>query len=327
MEIPQGLGYHSDKQKVCKLEKSLYGLKQSPRAWFDGFAKAIVKNGEEIGNLKKLLASEFETKDLDTLRYFLGMKVARSEVGLVINQRKYILDLLFESRMKGCKPAETPMEFNLKLKKDVLGSLVNKGLYQRLVGKLIYLSLTRPDISFLVSIVSQYLSDPRGEHLEAVNRILKYLKMTPGHGLIFKKTNDRSVKVFIDASWAGELTDKRSTNDVEAEYRAIALGMWEGIWLEKLLVELGFSDSKKFELYSDSQSATSIVRNLVHHDMTKHVEIDRQFISEKVSSGLVELNFVYSKDQLADILTKALSRVTFDEFTCKLGLCNIYSPA
>ncbi|KAE8705298.1 Mitogen-activated protein kinase kinase kinase YODA [Hibiscus syriacus] len=219
----------------------------SPRAWFDRFAKAMTQNGfkqsqadhtlfrkitpsgkitllivyvddmiiadsdiEEIEKLKMNLAKEFETKDLGSMRYFLGMEVARSEEGLVINQRKYVLDLLAETGMLDCKPVETPMEPGLKFCKDQTGNPINKETYQRLVGKLIYLSLTRPDIAYSVSIVSQHMSDPREEHLEAVNRILRFLKFTPGAELIFRKNQDRTVKVYTDASWGGELTDKRA---------------------------------------------------------------------------------------------------------------------
>ncbi|XP_039060658.1 uncharacterized mitochondrial protein AtMg00810-like [Hibiscus syriacus] len=163
----------------------------------------------EIKKLKTLLAKEFETKDLGTLRYFLGMEVARSREGIVINQRKYILYLHSETGMTNCKPSETPIEVNLKLSK--YGNLVNKEHYQRLVRKLIYLSLTRPDIAFYVSIVSQYMNDPREEHLATVNRILRYLKMTPENRLVFRKHEDITVKIFSDSSWAGELTDRRST--------------------------------------------------------------------------------------------------------------------
>ncbi|GMI86678.1 cysteine-rich RLK (RECEPTOR-like protein kinase) 8 [Hibiscus trionum] len=293
MQIPPGLEGKTTRNTVCKLNKSLYGLKQSPRAWFERFAKAMVKNGfkqsqadhtlfrkvattgkmtllivyvddiiitgdnsREIENLKVVLAREFETKELGSLRYFLGMEVGRSSEGLVINQRKYILDLLTETGMLGCKPAETPMDPGLKFNKEEAGNPVDKKPYQRLVGKLIYLSLTRPDIAYSVSVISQHMSDPREEHLEAVNRILRYLKFTPGAGLIFMKNSDRTVKVYTDSSWAGELTDRRSVSgycayvwgnlvtwrskkqavvsrsSAEAEFRALALGICEGMWIK-----------------------------------------------------------------------------------------------
>ena len=146
--------------------------------------------------MKKSLAQSFEIKDLGILKYF----VARSKKGIVLSQRKYILDLLKEMGMLGCKPIETPVDANIKLgtRSGVKG--VNKEGYQRLVGKLIYLSHTRPDISFAVSMVSQFMHSPNEDHLQAVFRILKYVKATPGKGLLFSKQDGPlDVKAFTDA--------------------------------------------------------------------------------------------------------------------------------
>ena len=185
MEVPPGLESYSKTSKVCRLKKSLYGLKQSPRAWFERFTRAVKQYGylqcqadhtlfvkhsprgkitilivyvddiiltgdydEEIQRLKKVLAKEFEIKDLGSLKYFLGMEIARSKQGIVVSQRKYILDLLRETKMLECKPAETPMDYTVKLGMIENGAPVDKGRYQRLVGKLIYLSHTRPNIGF-----------------------------------------------------------------------------------------------------------------------------------------------------------------------------------
>ena len=387
MQIPPGLEDGLNNNMVCKLKKALYGLKQSPRAWFDRFAKAVSKSGyhqcqadhtlfvkfsvtgkiailivyvddiiltgddsEEILKLKKMLATEFEIKDLGNLRYFLGMEVARSKEGIVISQRKYILDLLKETGMLGCKPAVTPMESIRIPNRGEEIVPVDKGRYQRLVGKLIYLSHTRPDIAYSVSVVSQHMNNPSEDHLEAANRILRYLKMTPGHGLIFKKSTNRKVEIYTDASWAGELTDRRSVtgycsyvwgnlvtwrskkqavvsrSSAESEYRALALGICEGMWIQRLLRELKV-EGGAVKMLSDSQAAISIAKNPVHHDRTKHIEIDRHFISEKVNNGIVELNYVPSRLQIADILTKALPRDNFEELKSKLGLYNIYIPA
>ena len=191
MIIPLGIENRSNRNLVRKLKKSLYGLKQSPCAWFDRFASTLTSNGylhcqayhtlfakggsrgkmailivyvddiiltgddsEEILKLKKLLATEFEIKDLGTLKYFLGMEVARSKEGIVISQRKYILDLLNEIGFLGCKLADTHMDSTKRLNRSEESTLVDKGRNQRLVGKLIYLSHTRPGIAYSVSVVS-----------------------------------------------------------------------------------------------------------------------------------------------------------------------------
>ncbi|RVX15740.1 Retrovirus-related Pol polyprotein from transposon RE1 [Vitis vinifera] len=360
MEIPPGFEESMAKNQVCKLQKSLYGLKQSPRAWFDRFTKAVLKLGYkqgqadhtlfvkkshagklailivyvddiilsgndmgELQNLKKYLSEEFEVKDLGNLKYFLGMEVARSRKGIVVSQRKYILDLLKETGMLGCKPIDTPIDSQKNL----------------------------PDIGFAVSAVSQFMHSPTEEHMEAVYRILRYLKMTPGKGLFFRKTENRDTEVYSDADWAGNIIDRRSTSgyysfvwgnlvtwrskkqsvvarsSAEAEYRALAQGICEGIWIKRVLSELGQTSSSPILMMCDNQAAISIAKNPVHHDRTKHVEIDRHFITEKVTSETVKLNYVPTKHQTADILTKALPRPNFEDLTCKLGLYDIYSPA
>ncbi|XP_022864187.1 uncharacterized protein LOC111384166 [Olea europaea var. sylvestris] len=163
----------------------------------------------ELERLKKNLPTEFEIKDLGQMRYFLGMELARSKKGISVSQRKYVLDLLTETCMLGCKSSDTPIDQGRK--GEDTGKSVEKDRYQRLVGKLIYLSHTRPDIAFAVSVVSQYLHSPKEAYLEAVYRILRYLKGTPGNGLFFKKNERKEVEVFTDADWAGSLEDRRST--------------------------------------------------------------------------------------------------------------------
>ncbi|CAN0910966.1 Retrovirus-related Pol polyprotein from transposon TNT 1-94 [Linum grandiflorum] len=385
MEIPEGVKNSGNRNSVCKLVKSLYGLKQSPRAWFEKFSKTVVASGyqqcqtddtmfvrhgsgskivilivyvddiiitgndtEEIRRLKCKLSTEFELKDLGEMKYFLGMEVARSSKGIAISQRKYVLDLLAETGLIGCKPADTPMQTNLQFSKEGVKP-TDRGRYQQLVGKLIYLSHTRPDIAFAVSIVSQFMNEPTEEHLDAVIHILRYLKKTPGLGLMFRKTVNRTVELYTDASWASLITSRKSTtgycsyvwgnlvtwrskkqsvvarSSAEAEYRALALGIQEAMWIQRVLKELNLPGQGKALMFCDSQAALSIVKNPVHHDRTKHVEIDRHFITEKVETGVVDISYVPSKQQTADILTKALSRDLLEHFKSKLGLLNIYT--
>ncbi|XP_073220339.1 secreted RxLR effector protein 161-like [Cicer arietinum] len=216
------------------------------------------------------------------------MEVARSKKGIVVSQRKYILDLLEETGMSGSRPADTPMELNAKLWEK--GSVpVEIGRYQRLVGKLIYLAHTRPDIAFSVSVVSQFMHSPYEEHLEAVYRILRYLKSNPGKGLCFKKTNDREVSIFTDVDWAGSIIERKSTtgycayvwgnlvtwrskkqgvvarSSAEAEFRAMAQGICELLWIRKLLDELKMKVDSPLKLFSDSKAAISIAHNPLTH--------------------------------------------------------------
>ena len=268
-----------------------------------------------------------------------------------MNQRKYILDLLKETGLLGCKAAETPMEPNIKLQPAKPEDLVDKGRYQRLVGRLIYLSHTRPDIAFAVSMVSQFMHSPGPEHLEAVNRILRYLKGSPGRGLLYKACGHLQVEAYTDADWAGSVMDRRSTSgyctfvggnlvswrskkqnvvarsSAEAEFRAVAHGICEALWVEKLLKELKVYNSPPIKLYCDNKSAISIAHNPVLHDRTKHVEVDKHFIREKIERGQICISYVPTTEQPADILTKGLPKKLFDDITSKLSMEDIFKPA
>ena len=200
-------------------------------------------------------------------------------------------------------------------------------------------------------MVSQFMNNPTKEHMNEVFRILRYLKMTPGKGLYFKRTTKRDIEIFTDADWAGSIIDRRSTSgyctyvwgnlvtwrskkqsvvarsSAEAEFRAMAHGMCEGIWLKRVLEELKIPIEGSMKMLCDNQAAINIAKNPVHHDRTKHVEIDRHFIKEKLEEGTVVLIYMPTSLQTADILTKALPRTNFEDLSSKLGMFNIYNPA
>ncbi|GAA0153218.1 transmembrane signal receptor [Lithospermum erythrorhizon] len=252
--------------------------------------------------------------------------------------------------MLGCKPNTTPVEFG---NKDQMfkGESVDKTMYQQLVGKLIYLSHTRPDIAFAVSLVSQYMHNPCRGHLDAVYRILRYLKQSPENGLFFKKTEDRTIKVFTDTDWAGSIDDRKSTSGYctviwgnlvrwrskkqnvvarssgEVKFRSMAHEVCEVVWIKRLYEELDMKYDGPIQLYCDNQSAISIAHNPVQHDRTKHVEVDRHFIKEKIENKIIKIEYVHTGQQLADILTKGLSELSFNVLLGKLGLIDIYRPA
>ncbi|XP_022870815.1 uncharacterized protein LOC111390064 [Olea europaea var. sylvestris] len=149
--------------------------------------------------LKKCLATKFEEKDLGQMRYFLGMEIAKSKKGISLSQQKYILDLLIKISMLGCKPSDTPIEAG-KIKKNTENS-VGIDRYQRLVGKLIYLSHTSSDITFTISLVSQHIHSPKETHLEAVYNILRYLKGKARKGLLFERNTKKGIEVLTDSDW------------------------------------------------------------------------------------------------------------------------------
>ncbi|XP_043702432.1 uncharacterized mitochondrial protein AtMg00810-like [Telopea speciosissima] len=175
----------------------------------------IVVTGNDIGEiswLKNFLGKEFQVKDLGQLCYFLGIEVVRSSNGVYLSQRKYVLDLLSETGMLGCKTADSPIEVKSHLVSQK-SDPVDKSSYQRLVGRLIYLSHTHPDIAYSVSWVNQYMHDPYSSHMDVVLCILQYLKSAPGRGILFAPHDHLRIKAYTDADWAGSPDDRRSTSD------------------------------------------------------------------------------------------------------------------
>ncbi|RVW92497.1 Retrovirus-related Pol polyprotein from transposon RE1 [Vitis vinifera] len=388
MEQPPGFVAQGESGLVCRLRRSLYGFKQSPRAWFGRFSSVVQEFGmlrstadhsvfyhhnslgqciylvvyvddivitgsdqDGIQKLKQHLFTHFQTKDLGKLKYFLGIEIAQSNFGVVLSQRKYALDILEETDMLDCKPIDTPMDPNVKLVPGQGEPLRDPGRYRRLVGKLNYLTITRPDISFPVSVVSQFLQSPCDSHWDAIIRILRYIKSTPGQGVLYENRGHTQVVGYTDADWVGSPTDRRSTSgycvfiggnliswkskkqdvvarsSAEAEYRAMALATCKLIWLRHLLQELRFGKDEQMKLICDNQAALHIASNPVFHERTKHIEVDCHFIREKIASGCVATSFVNSNDQLADIFTKSLRGPRIKYICNKLGAYDIYAPA
>lgn len=301
---------------------------------------------EEIHILKQQLSHEFEMNDLGQQKYFLGVEVLRSKKRIFISQRKCILDLLATAGMIDCKLAETPIVTNHGLQMIEGEKLADRGQYQRLVGTLIYLSHTRPDTACVVGVVSRFMHQLQIHHMTAVTRILRCLKGTSNRGIIFRKNDHLDLLSYIDADQAGDRDSRRQKiyhwvlhftwwnlvtwkskkqkvvplSSAEAEFRGIAKGITEIIWLQKLLKELQLPQKKTCKLFCDNKATINISENPVQHDRTKHVEIRRHLIKEKLEKKIISPPFVRSKDQLADMLTKVVTSETFEQTLCKFGI-------
>ena len=169
-------------------------------------------DAEEISKLQELLSTEFEMNNLGELKYFLGIEVARSKNGMFLSQHKYVLDLLTEVRLLECKPVDTLIVQNHRLGEYSDQVSADKVRYQRLVGKLIYLSHTRLDIAYAVNVVSQFMHNPSEDHMGVVIRILRYLKSSPGKGLMFSENVHLNIEGYTNADWAGNILDRNSTS-------------------------------------------------------------------------------------------------------------------
>lgn len=251
MELPPELAtqgeYASTTGLVCKLNKSLYGLRQASRQWYLKFSSVLMKFGLQqssadhsfflkhdgdkflgviiyvdamllasndsglVENFKDYLGKYFKYKDLGAPKYFLGLEIARSKKGIYLYQRKYALDLLQDTGMLGCKPQRTPMVTNYKPQQEEKNSeLCDQKEFRRLIGRLLYLCITRPDLTFAVHKLSQYVSKPYTYHMAAAQRVLRYIKGTVGKGLLFSSTSNLELSVFSDADWASCADSRRS---------------------------------------------------------------------------------------------------------------------
>ncbi|PNX92270.1 retrovirus-related Pol polyprotein from transposon TNT 1-94 [Trifolium pratense] len=384
MSLPPGYGRKGE-TRVCKLHKSLYGLKQASRQWFIKLSKVLIladytqsksdhslfvrhrdtsftalliyvddiilagNNLQEIERIKAHLMEQFKLKDLGNLKYFLGIEVSRSKQGITLSQRKYALEILEDMGYLAVKPANSPMEQNLSLNKTDGDCIDEPSSYRRLVGRLIYLTITRPDLVYAVHILSQFMDKPRIPHLEAAQRVLRYIKKTPGQGILFPSTSTLQLNAFCDADWARCQDTRRSTSgycvfignsliswktkkqvtvsrsSAEAEYRSMASVCCEVTWLLSVLHDLGIEHQQPVKLFCDNQAALHIASNPVFHERTKHIEIDCHLVREKVQAGVVKTYHISTSEQPADVFTKALSVPQFSNLINKLGMINIYS--
>lgn len=385
MQLPPGFSCE-DSKKVCKLQKSLYGLRQAPRNWFAKLAAALKDYGfqqsradyslftyhsggvilsvlvyvddliiagsdeDVIERFKRYLSTCFYMKDLGSLKYFLGLEVARGPQGIFLCQRKYALDIISETGLLEAKPASSPLEQNHRLALVNGAILTDPEQYRRLVGRLIYLTISRPELSYSVHVLAQFMQCPRQEHWEAATRVVRYLKSNPGQGIFLRSDSDLKLYAYCDSDWASCPLTRRSLtgyfvflgrspiswktkkqatvsrSSAEAEYRSMATTISELKWLKALLIDLQVPHLQPMRLFCDSQAAIHIAANPVFHERTKHIEVDCHYIRDEIQHGDVVTMHVRTYNQLADILTKALGKQQFDFLLGKLGIRNPHAP-
>jgi hypothetical protein len=380
VEQPKGFVDPNYPDHVYRLKKALYGLKQAPRAWYERLTKFLVQQGYRKGETDKTLfvreekgkfmiaqiyvddivfggmsdpmvkmfvnqmQSEFEMSLVGELTYFLGLQVKQMEDTIFISQSKYAKNIVNKFGMENANHKRTPAATHLKLSKDEHGVSVDQSLYRSMIGSLLYLTASRPDISFAVGVCARYQAEPKMSHLNQVKRILKYVSGTSDYGILYSHGEDTRLLGYCDADWAGSADDRKSTSGgcfflgnnliswfskkqncvslstAEAEYIAAGSSCSQLLWMKQMLGEYNVQQDV-LTLYCDNLSAINISKNPIQHSRTKHIDIRHHFIRDLVEDNIVTLEHVATENQLADIFTKALDANRFEALRGKLGIC------
>eukprot|EP00253_Pinus_taeda_P018881 PITA_18881 len=343
--IEQPLGYEKKGQecKVCRLKKALYGLKQAPRAWYSRIDSYLLENefakcndDNLIENFKTIMKEEFEMTDMGLLRYFLGIEVDQNENGIFISQTKYVNEVLGRFNMQECKAAITPTVMGLKLSIEDSSKDFDPSLYKSIVGSLMYLTTTRPDIMFAVSLISRFMERPKETHWQATKRILRYVKGTKRFGILYTSSESSDLVGYTDSDWAGSVDDQKSTfgyvfhmgsgaiswdskkqpivalSTAEAEYVAATAAVCQAVRMRRTLRSLGQGQAKGIVSFCDNSSAIALSKNYVFHKRTKHIDTRFHYIRELVNKREIILQHCSTQEQVADILTKPLDQKSFE---------------
>eukprot|EP00253_Pinus_taeda_P035244 PITA_35244 len=347
VEQPLGFEVQDRDTYVCRLKKALYGLKQAPRAWYERMDSYLMKLGFTRSNVDpnlyfkvvegkplilvlyvddffltgddplihqctRELAAEFEMKDLGLMHYFLGLEVWQRPGEIFLSQGKYIVKLLERFGMVDCKSVSTPMELNFKkLSGSAAGPiLANPTEYRQLIGALMFLVNTRPDICFAVNTLSQQMVELHHFHWVGAKNLLRYLRGTINHGLRYT-AGSVMLRGYTDADWAGSVVDRKRSGC------CFNLGFASISWMSRKQKSVALSTAEAEYLLL---SGIRMTENPVFHDRSKHIDIRYHFIRDMVQRGAVRLDHIRTDEQVADILTKPLGKVKFLTFRESLGV-------
>lgn len=378
VEQPEGFEVKSKtgEHLVCKLNKSLYGLKQSGRNWNlllhdyleeNGFVQndadhCVYNRGSESGkvillvwvddliiaasdntllrDVKEVLKKRFKMKDMGPLKHFLGIDFSQGEGEIKMTQKRHIEKVLTKLGMSDCKPRFTPGE--QKLSFDSEGEIIDPTGYREMVGSLIYImTCTRPDLSWIVSKLSQHLAEPKQQHWSAAKHLLRYLKGTRDQELHYHKS-EKGLKLegYSDADWASDKDDRRSTtgycfsltengpviswksrkqstvalSTCEAEYMALAAATQESMYLVQLLRGVDSREHVPVKIYEDNQGAIALSKNPVCTQRSKHIDIKFHFVRSAHTEGKISIEYCPTENMIADVLTKSVTKVKFESF-------------
>eukprot|EP00253_Pinus_taeda_P010139 PITA_10139 len=296
-----------------------------------------------------VMQKEFEMSLLGELTYFLGLQIQQNEGDIFLSQTKYLKQILKKYGMEDSKPVCNPMVTGCSLTAIDESTAVHQPTYRSMIGSLLYLTGTRPDIMHAVGIVGRFHANPKETHLQAIKRIFKYLQGTKNYGLWYPRDTDLTLHAYTDADWAGSVDDRKSTSGgaffmgsrvvswfskkqslialstAEAEYVVVASCYTQLLWMMQTLQDFQITCTTPISILCDNTSAINISKNPFMHSKTKHIPIKYQFLREQVLEQKVKLEYVPSKEQVVDILTKPLPRETFEYLRHNLGVVDASS--
>ncbi|GJX68066.1 retrovirus-related pol polyprotein from transposon TNT 1-94 [Tanacetum coccineum] len=379
MAQPSGFIDFEKPDHVYKLKKALYGLKQAPKAWYDRLKAFLIKHEYKMGMVDntlftkkkssnliivqiyvddiifgstcqdmcdesaKIMHDEFEMSMMGELNFFLGLQIKQMEDGIFFNQSKYIKEMLKKFGLEDSKPMKTPMSSDTKLTKDEECKSVDSTKYRGMIGSLLYLTKSRPDIMFSVCLCAIFQDAPKTSYLKAVKRIFQYIKGTTHLGLWYHKGTDIETVVYADSDHARDYVDRKSTSGIctfvgcfltswfskkqtnlaisttEAEYVSAKKACQQAIWMKQALIDYDVR-LDDVPIMCDNKGAIDLSKNPVQHSRTKHIEISLYFLHDNVQKGHVSIEKVTSVDNIADILTKPLKRESFNYLRLGLGM-------
>jgi len=268
-----------------------------------------------VDEFKSQMMNEFEMSDMGLLHYFLGLEVYQTEDGIFISQRKYASDLLNKFGMSNCKSAATPINLNEKLQQEDGGEKANAKRFRSLVGGLIYLTHTRPDIAFSVGVISRFMQQPSKVHYRAAKRVMRYIAGTLEYGIWCSKTSNFKLFGFTDSDWASSIDDRRSVSvnvftlgsgaitwsskkqatpalsTSEAKYVPATLAACQAIWLRRVLTDLQQEQKVATEIFCDNKATIFTTKNPTFHSRTKHIDIRYHFIRDLVAKEEISMEY------------------------------------
>ncbi|GJY59628.1 retrovirus-related pol polyprotein from transposon TNT 1-94 [Tanacetum coccineum] len=362
---PSGFIDFEKPNHVYKLKKALY----EPKAWYDRLKAFLIKHEYKMGmvdntlftkkkssnliivqicqdmcdEFAKIMHDEFEMSMMGELNFFLGLQIKQMEDGIFFNQSKYIKEMLKKFGLEDSKPMKTPMSSDTKLMKDEECESVDSTKYRGMIGSLLYLTASRPDIMFSVCLCARFQEAPKTSHLEAVKRIFRYIKGTTHLGLWYPKGTGIETVVYADSDHAGDYVDRKSTSGIctfvgccltswfskkqtalaisttEAEYVSAGKACQQALWMKQALIDYDVR-LDDVPIMCDNKGAIDLSKNLVQHSHTKHIEIRHHFLRDNVQKGHISIEKVSSIDNIADILTKPLKCESFNYLRLGLGM-------